>query len=234
MDELELYNGAYIGPQIDEAIGKALNPDATPTQNSTALITSGGVKSAITKVETDLASIQATGTTNTTGSTISAGTYFYLNGVLVQAITDIGSGATFTSGTNYAAVTAGGLNQIGKWEDVSSQFTVITSEATFKAIVNPSTRIVKVFFLADGIANTSIGFEIPSKYAPKTELLYKQGDFYRLGYFLGRFNSSPTQVSDLYTFHSFARYYAGTRRVAFYYPVSSTGYAITLDIEYVY
>lgn len=60
----------------------------------------------------DLASIQATGTTNATGATITAGTYFYLNGTLVQAKVDIASGATFTSGTNYNVVTAGALNEL--------------------------------------------------------------------------------------------------------------------------
>lgn len=86
-------------------------PDPTHTGN---LISSAAVAEGLaTKVDkTDLASIQATGTTNTTGATITAGTYFYLNGVLVQAITDIGSGATFTSGTNYETITAGGLNAL--------------------------------------------------------------------------------------------------------------------------
>lgn len=37
------YNSSYTGPQIDTAVGKALNPDTTPTENSTNLITSGGV-----------------------------------------------------------------------------------------------------------------------------------------------------------------------------------------------
>lgn len=60
----------------------------------------------------DLASIQASGSTNATGSTIPTGTYFYLNGVLVQAKTDIASGAAFTENTNYAAVTAGALNML--------------------------------------------------------------------------------------------------------------------------
>lgn len=62
--------------------------------------------------KTDLTSVSATGTTNATGATITAGTYFYLNGSLVQAKTDIASGATFTNGTNYEAVTAGGLNSL--------------------------------------------------------------------------------------------------------------------------
>lgn len=63
----------------------------------------------------DLTNLDLTGTTNTTGSTIAAGTYFYLNGVLVRAKTDIASGATFTSGTNYEAVTAGALNDL-RWK----------------------------------------------------------------------------------------------------------------------
>lgn len=41
------YNSSYTGPQIDTAVGKALNPDTTPTENSTNLITSGGVYAAL-------------------------------------------------------------------------------------------------------------------------------------------------------------------------------------------
>lgn len=86
--------------------------DSSPTANSTNLVTSGGVKSAITKVENDLASIHATGSTNTTGATITKNTYFYLNNVLVQAKADIAVNASYTSGTNYETVTAGGLNDL--------------------------------------------------------------------------------------------------------------------------
>ena len=57
-----------------------------------------------------LASIYATGATNTTGSTISAGTYFYLEGTLVRGLTDIANGATFTLNTNYEVVSVGALN----------------------------------------------------------------------------------------------------------------------------
>lgn len=63
--------------------------------------------------KTDLSSIQATGSTNATGAAISAGTYFYLNGVLVQAIgSGIASGAAFTLNTNYKTVPGGGLNNL--------------------------------------------------------------------------------------------------------------------------
>lgn len=60
----------------------------------------------------DLTSIQATGATNNTGAVISAGAYFYLNGVLHRAKTAISSGATFTPGTNCEAVPEGGLNAL--------------------------------------------------------------------------------------------------------------------------
>ena len=62
--------------------------------------------------KTDLTSIIATGSTNATGSTITNGKYFYLNGTLVRAKADIANGASFTLNTNYEVVTAGGLNDI--------------------------------------------------------------------------------------------------------------------------
>lgn len=103
------YKSTHTGQQIDAGVSAALNPDTTPTAGSSALMTSGGVKSAITH---DLANIVATGTTNTTGAIISSGTYFYLNGTLVRAKDSIAVNAPFTSGTNYETVTAGGLNAL--------------------------------------------------------------------------------------------------------------------------
>lgn len=57
--------------------------------------------------KTDLTAIILTGTTNTSGGTISAGTWFYLNGTPCIAKVDIASGATFTEGTNYEEKTIG-------------------------------------------------------------------------------------------------------------------------------
>ena len=69
-----------------------------------------------------LTSIYTTGATNTTGSTITAGTYFYLEGVLVRAKADIANGATFTLNTNYEVVTAGALNNNPlKWKLLGSK-----------------------------------------------------------------------------------------------------------------
>ena len=82
----------------------------------------------------DLASPNLTGTTNTTGSQIDAGTYFYLNGVLVKAKVDIASGATFTDGTNYDVVTIGeGLSILNlKWDGI-----IIASGTNLNTITTP-------------------------------------------------------------------------------------------------
>lgn len=44
------YQSDYSGAQVVEAVGKALNPDATPTEGSTNLVQSGGVASAVSTV----------------------------------------------------------------------------------------------------------------------------------------------------------------------------------------
>ena len=87
--------------------------DATPTASSTNLVESGGVKSALNAKadQTDLASIHAAGTTNTTGATIYRDTFFYLNGELARTKQNILPDAPFTLGTNYIVVTKGGLNE---------------------------------------------------------------------------------------------------------------------------
>lgn len=85
--------------------------------------------------KTDLTSIIATGTTNTTGAAIAAGTYFYLNGVLVQAKANIASGATFTSGTNYEVVTAGGLNALNsQLADISTRYEELCNNSNYYTV----------------------------------------------------------------------------------------------------
>lgn len=44
------YVSMYTGPETDEATGKVLNPDATPTEGSANLVESGGVFSAIAAI----------------------------------------------------------------------------------------------------------------------------------------------------------------------------------------
>lgn len=67
---------------------------------------------ATTAKKSDLTDISITGSTNNTGNTITSGTFFYLNGVIVKAKTNIADGATLTQDTNYEAVTAGALNDL--------------------------------------------------------------------------------------------------------------------------
>lgn len=78
----------------------------------------------------DLTSLNLIGTTNTTGNQIDAGMYFYLNGSLVKALLDIADGATFTNGTNYEMVTAGGLNEFKNVADKKLSFQRVSTSPT--------------------------------------------------------------------------------------------------------
>ena len=48
------YTSNYTGAQVDAAVGKASNPDTTPTNNSDNLITSGGVYTYISSILGDI------------------------------------------------------------------------------------------------------------------------------------------------------------------------------------
>ena len=54
------YNSSYTGAQVDAAVGKASSPDTTPTNNSTNLITSGGVYSYVNSICGDINTALAT------------------------------------------------------------------------------------------------------------------------------------------------------------------------------
>lgn len=100
-DTIVIGTNASLADSITTQIGNANSAIST-------LNTAVGTKAN----KADLTNLDLTGTTNTTGSTISSGTFFYLNGVLVRAKTAIASGATFTLNTNYEVVTVGGLNEL--------------------------------------------------------------------------------------------------------------------------
>ena len=176
LSEIYFYDGEYTGPEIDEAVGAALYPDSTPDATHTnALITSA----AVAGVMGGMASISITGTTNDTGATIPAGTYFYVSGTLCVAKTDIANGATLTSGTNYEAVTAGGLNAlraaineldvpaITLAGNASKTFTVPTFAAGFVATARSTVGYRSLAFVTWGDAqvlasNASITFSVSS------------------------------------------------------------------------
>ena len=81
-------------------------------------------------LKSELAGPSITGSTNNTGSTIAKNQFFYLNGTLVRATTDIANGATLTSGTNYTGVTSGAVN----WMSLEYQCPLSTSTTSFQSI----------------------------------------------------------------------------------------------------
>ena len=101
---------------VGNGTGDGSRSNALTLEWTGKLQVAGDVKSrngySLENIGQGLASINATGLTNATGATITAGTYFYYLGVLVRAKADIANGATFTLNTNYEVVTAGALNEL--------------------------------------------------------------------------------------------------------------------------
>ena len=86
------------------------------------------IENTLTQLKTDtFGNINLTGTNNT-GSTITEGTFFYNNGSLVRAKTDIQNGSAITIGTNAETVTAGGLNDLkNSINQLAGSFKLISS-----------------------------------------------------------------------------------------------------------
>lgn len=90
-------------------------------------------ESLIDDIADSVTPISQTGTEATVE--IASGKYFYLDGALVKAKTAIAIGDTFTEGTNYEAVTAGGLNdlasQINDLASVKNSWVIDSSGNTY-------------------------------------------------------------------------------------------------------
>lgn len=119
---------------IAQALGGSTDYDDLSHRPQINSVTLTGDKSAddlSLAMQEDLTSIKATGTTNATGSTIKSGTFFYLNGTLCKAKSDIANGATFTLNTNYEVVTAGGLNSLNsalEWKQIATNVTSLSHD----------------------------------------------------------------------------------------------------------
>ena len=97
--------GITIKPMICDA--RITDPTYEPYAKTNQQLTADKAE------RSDLATLNLTGSTNTTGAQINAGTFFYLNGSFCKALTNIAVNATFTLNTNYEEVTVGGeLNAI--------------------------------------------------------------------------------------------------------------------------
>lgn len=109
------YQSDYSGAQVDEAVGKALNPDATPTENSTNFVESGGVYDVLAP----LRSVDATPTPSSTNlvqsggvaSAISAATFPNTTVARTKMIIISGNGGTgsFTVPRKSSGITPGFL-----------------------------------------------------------------------------------------------------------------------------
>lgn len=117
------YKLSYSGGQINNAISRALNPDTTPTQDSTALITSGGVKAAIDNAEKG-----DSGVIDTTTQTA-------FNGVLA------GNGSTVTTKAVDAAPTADSANLVASG-GVKSALDALGKNVSLSFIYNKSYKLV--------------------------------------------------------------------------------------------
>ena len=109
--------GGSGGHTIKNSSGTALTQrtnlqftDLSVTDDSTNDATIVSAEQKIDK--TELISLSTTGTQNTTGAVIPKNTFFYLNGVLVKALVDIGVNSSYIENTNYSTVTKGALNEV--------------------------------------------------------------------------------------------------------------------------
>lgn len=75
----------------------------------------------------DLSTIHATGSTNTTGAQINAGTFFYLNGQFCKALTNIAVNATFTLDTNFKVDSVG--------DELTPKAVTVSTEAGISLVV---------------------------------------------------------------------------------------------------
>lgn len=117
--------------------------------------------------KSDLASISITGTTNNTGSTIALGTFFYLNGSLVRAITDIGTGASLTLNTNYERFSLGAFNRKG--DDVYTLINNVTMTDTVTSYSTYGSRKISDFSYLLFLTGVSINDIRDTKIIPQSK-----------------------------------------------------------------
>lgn len=128
----------------------------------------------------DLALPSITGTTNNTGSIISVGTYFYLNGVLCRAIDVIGTGATLTLNTNYVTITAGSLNEFAIKTGVLTNMHSAFSGSGLNSLVRTGRVCVLTFFrtISGSIGGATEIATLPSGFIPYADTRLFMGGTY--------------------------------------------------------
>lgn len=156
------YQSDYSGAQVEEAVGKALNPDAAPTDNSTNLVTSGGVASAVSAVQNTVSRrnlldnpwfrINQRGATSGTGVAYIADRWktFYGSGGVTYSRTDDTVTIQSTSGSSH-----GDLVQVLEptlWADLDGK------TVTFSVMLNDySIRSATFVFSSSSAISESLG-----------------------------------------------------------------------------
>lgn len=116
--------GRYFYPMLRDA--RIVDPTYEPYAETNQQLTVNKAN------RSDLASLNLTGTKNTTGATITAGTYFYLNGHYCITIQDVGNNADFTENTNYVVTNLG-----AGWEVESRAMLTPATGISFYGINDP-------------------------------------------------------------------------------------------------
>ena len=184
----------------------AIIPNGDPIVVDTNCSASDTIVEQIPNVEgkankTDLASISETGAT--ASQTISAGTYFYLDGTLVRAKTDIASGATFTENTNYEVVSAGALNRIAPKLLFSTATSFVTNTEITIAGLSDYDYLLYTFTLDGKIAiafvPTATAFTVSAPYIVSTSVGAIYAYFTRSGNKLkcseGKYSGTSSSIS---------------------------------------
>lgn len=137
----------------------------------------------IDNIANSVTPISQTGTTST--AAITSGSYFYLDGALVKAITNIAIDDTFTANTNYEVVTAGGLNTLASQisnlvsiNDIRSYFSFnVFNPREFVANISVPTSITfnNIAFQWNGNINIQAG-----TYTANQSISGQEGLFVRL------------------------------------------------------
>lgn len=147
----------------------------------------------------DLASLDLTGTKNTTGVTITAGTYFYLNGQYCRATQDILNNVDFTENTNYVGATVG--------EAIKQSTAACSLPTGMYGAVNEITKVGNVVTLNLDLINNDAQYSfnendtiamIPTGYRPRTVL------------YVPMFNKSNTPITVYITASGNIKVYTAT------------------------
>lgn len=122
----------------------------------------------------DMTSIYATGSTNTTGAQIDAGTFFYLNGQFCKAIADIAVNATFTENTNYKNDTVGG-ELSNKLTAIKQGSSITPTELSFDvgSLTEDVYLLIGYYRSADASPSTNDGFALIKRNGSSVGVFYK-------------------------------------------------------------